>query len=215
VIRDRAPDSGLSVPPRWLPRLGIIGLVCGFVPSVGVAIGLTALGVGQLLFGDPHPFPGDPPVDMLAEVALLGWLLLLVGHGCFFVARRESDQIVWFWRWVMLPLTLVSFLVLLPVFGQIAGRHWGEWGRLKATLQANEARIRAFSSRDDEVLSEEEYARAKAWLLAQPVTFQFKTESEPVRIHMRRTVPPYLGVDFGQGQNAVFDPVTMICIYSD
>ncbi|RKH24687.1 hypothetical protein D7Y15_29320 [Corallococcus sp. AB030] len=190
-------------------------MVCGFVPSVGIAVGLCALGIGGIVWGDPHPFPGDPPVDMLAEVALFGWLLLLVGHGCFFVARREADQIVQFWRWVMLPLTLVSFLVLLPVFGQIAGRHWGEWGRLKALLQDNEARVRAFSSRADGVLSEEEYARAKAWWLDQPATFRFETEPEPVRIHLRRTNPPYLVVDFGEGQNAVFDPVTMHCIYSD
>jgi len=29
------------------------------------------------------------------------------------------------------------------------------------------------------------------------------------------TVPPYVGVDFGHGANAVFDPPTMWCIYSD
>ncbi|RKH49734.1 hypothetical protein D7Y23_15790 [Corallococcus sp. AB050B] len=154
-------------------------------------------------------------MDMLAGVALFGWLLLLVGHGCFFVARKESDQIVQFWRWVMLPLSLLSFLLLVPVFVQIAGRHWGEWAHLKALLQDNEARVRAFSSRADGALSEEEYARAKAWLEQQSATFRFTSEPEPVRIHMRRTVPPYLGVDFGQGQNAVFEPVTMFCIYSD
>ena len=205
----------MRVSPRWLPRLGIVGLVCGFVPSVGIALGLIVLGIGGIVWGDPHPFPGDPPVDMVAEVSLFGWLLLLVGHGCFFVARRESDQIVQFWRWGMIPLTLLSFLLLAPVFAQIAGRHWGEWGELKAVLQDNEARVRPFSSRADGALSEEEFARAKAWLKEQSVTFRFESEPEPVRIHMRRTVPPYLGVDFGKGQNAVFDPVTMLCIYSD
>ncbi|RKH00823.1 hypothetical protein D7X32_22295 [Corallococcus carmarthensis] len=193
--------------------MGIIGLVCGFVPSVGVAVGLCVLGICEIVLGDPHPFPGDPPVDLLVGVAVFGWVLLLVGHGCFFVARRESDQIVQFWRWVMLPLTLASFLVLSPAFAQIAGRHWGEWGHLKDLLQDNEARVRAFSSRADGALSEEEFARAKAWF--QPVTFHFKTEPEPVKIHLRRWNPPYLGIDFGQGQNAVFDPVTMLCIYSD
>ncbi|WP_338280062.1 hypothetical protein [Corallococcus caeni] len=195
--------------------MGIIGLVCGFVPSVGIAAVLNVLGIWEILWADQHPFPGDPPVDLLTEVAVCGWLVLLVGHGFFFVARKESDQIVRFWRWVTLPLTLLSFLTLSPAFAQVAGRHWGEWGHLKAMLQDNEARVRAFSSRADGVLSEEEYARAKAWWSEQPATFRFEKEPEPVRVHLRRTAPPYLVVDFGRGQNAVFDPVTMRCIYSD
>ncbi|RKI74518.1 hypothetical protein D7X55_02230 [Corallococcus sp. AB049A] len=153
--------------------------------------------------------------DMLAEVALCGWLFLLVGYGCFFAARKVSDRIVQLWRWVMPPLTVLSFLAMSPALVHVAGRHWGEWGHLKAMLQASEVRLRAFSTQADGVLSEEEYARAKAWWLEQPATFRFETEPEPVRIHLRRTEPPYLVVDFGDGQNAAFDPVTMRCIYSD
>ncbi|CAM4313508.1 hypothetical protein COEX109129_17940 [Corallococcus exiguus] len=197
-------------------RWGNIGLLCGFVPSVGVLVVLSLLGVGESLLADSHLFPGDPPAaDMLVEVALCGWLFILVGHCFFFLARKEPDRIVRLWRWVLPPLTLLSFLAMSPALAEVAGRHWGEWGRLKAMLQDNEIRVRAFSSRADGALSEEEFARAKAWLQEQPVLFRFTAEPEPVRIHMRRTVPPYLGVDFGDGQNAVFEPVTMLCVYSD
>ncbi|WP_375743914.1 hypothetical protein NR800_01605 [Corallococcus interemptor] len=154
-------------------------------------------------------------MDMLAEVALCGWVFVLVGCCFFFIARKESDRIVQLWRRVLPPLTLLSLLAMSPALAKVAGRHWGEWGHLKAVLRDYAPRVRAFSSRADGALSEEEYARAKAWLLAQPVTFRFETEPEPVRIRLMRTVPPYLGVDFGQGQNAVFDPVTMLCVYSD
>ncbi|NNB86325.1 hypothetical protein HI113_13480 [Corallococcus exiguus] len=201
---------------RWLRRLGIIGLLCWFVPSVSVLLVLSVLGFCEFLLSDSHPFPGDPPAaDMLTEIALSGWLFILVGYVPFFVARKESDRILRLWRRVIPPLILLSFLAMSSALAQVGRRHWGEWGLLKAMLQDNEARVRRFSSRADGALSEEEFAQAKAWLLTQPATFHFDAESEPVRIHMRRTVPPYLGVDFGQGQNAVFDPVTMICIYSD
>ncbi|NNB86332.1 hypothetical protein [Corallococcus exiguus] len=197
-------------------RCGIIGLLGWFVPSVGVAVVLIGLGLAGFSSLDSHPFPGDPAVaDLLVEVALCGWLFLLVGYGFFFVARKESDRIVRLWRWVLPPLTLLSFLAMSPALAEVAGRHWGEWGRLKTMLQDNEPRVRAFSSRADGVLSNEEYERAKVWLQEQHVAFRFKTEPEPVRIRLMMTVPPYLGVDFGQGQNAVFDPVTMLCIYSD
>ncbi|QAT83862.1 hypothetical protein EJ065_2281 [Corallococcus coralloides] len=197
-------------------RCGIIGLLCWFVPSVGVLVVLSLLGLGELLLGDSHPFPGDPPAaDLLAWVALLGWLFILVGYCFFFLARKESDRIVHLWRRVLPPVALLSLLAMSSSLAQLAGRHWGEWGHLKAMLQDNEVRVRAFSSRADGALSEEEFARAKLWLLEQPVTFQFKTEPEPAKLRLMRTVPPYLGVDFGRGQNAVFDPVTMHCIYSD
>ncbi|CAM4312879.1 hypothetical protein [Corallococcus exiguus] len=61
----------------------------------------------------------------------------------------------------------------------------------------------------------EESARAKAWWQEQPSSFRFETEPAPVKIHLRQTAPPYLVVDFGCGQNAAFDPVTMYCSYSD
>jgi hypothetical protein len=32
---------------------------------------------------------------------------------------------------------------------------------------------------------------------------------------MMQTIPPYVGVSFGEGRNAVFDLTTMICTYSD
>jgi len=55
----------------------------------------------------------------------------------------------------------------------------------------------------------------EARLLDPPPTFQFAALQEPVKLRIMQTTPPYVGVDFGNGANAVFDPHTMICIYSD
>ncbi|WP_147445492.1 hypothetical protein [Corallococcus aberystwythensis] len=154
-------------------------------------------------------------MDLLTELAFCGWLFLLVGYCCFFVARKVPDRIVHLWRRVLPPLALLSLLAMSPALAQVAGRHWGEWSRLKTVLQDNEARVRALSSRTDGSLTEEEFARAKAWFLEEPVTFRFETEPEPVRLRLLRSVPPYVGVDFGQGRNAMFDPVTMRCVYSN
>jgi hypothetical protein len=32
---------------------------------------------------------------------------------------------------------------------------------------------------------------------------------------MMTSLAPYVGVDFGEGQDAVFDPDTMLCTYAD
>jgi hypothetical protein len=37
----------------------------------------------------------------------------------------------------------------------------------------------------------------------------------PVQLRMAHGIPPYVGIDFGDGGHALFDPVTMLCTYSD
>ncbi|RKG78572.1 hypothetical protein D7W79_12525 [Corallococcus exercitus] len=196
--------------------MGLIGLLCWFVPSVGVTLVLYCLGLFGLSQLTKYPFPGDPPVaDLNTELALYGWPFILVGYCFFFVARKEPARIIQLWRNVLHPLTLLSFLAIAPSFALVAVRHWGEWSDLKAMLQVHEARVRALSSRADGTLSQDEFARAKAWFQEQPVTFRFALKSEPVKLRLMMTIPPYVGVDFRDGGAAVFDPVTMACISSD
>lgn len=201
---------------RAIKRFGLTLLVGWFVPSSCVAVSLGSMGALQALTAEPTAFPGDPPfADMLLEVALCGWLFILIGFCGFFVARHEADPIVRLWRRVIPPLTVVSLLALSPTVAQVGGRHFGEWRRLKSLLRENEARVQQMIGRTEGALSEEESEWVRAWFLEHPVSLRFGAEPEPVRIRLMHGTPPYVGVDFGQGRSAVFDPVTMLCLYAD
>ncbi|WP_147446606.1 hypothetical protein [Corallococcus sp. CA047B] len=200
---------------RTVKRLGLTLLVCWFVPSTCVAVSLGSVGALQALTAEPTSIPGDPPIDILLGGALCGWLFILIGFCGFFVARHEADPIVRLWRRVLPPLTVLSLLALSPTVAQVGGRHFGEWRRLKSLLRENEARVQQMIGRTEGSLSEEESALVRAWFLEHPVSLRFESEPEPVRIRLMHSTPPYVGVDFGRGRNAVFDPVTMLCLYSD
>jgi hypothetical protein len=64
-------------------------------------------------------------------------------------------------------------------------------------------------------LTDTEYDAVKSRLLTRQPTFASRGFREPLKIRMMQTIPPYVGVDFGEGRNAVFDLTTMICTYSD
>ena len=201
---------------RAIKRFGLVLLVCWFVPSSCVAVSVGSLGVLQALTARPTAIPGDPPLaDIVLEVALCGWLFILIGFCGYFVVRHEADLVVRLWRRVLPPLTVVSFLALAPAVAQVGERHFGEWRQLKSLLRENEARVQQLTGRTEGMLSEEERVRVRAWFLEHPVSLRFGSEPEPVQIRLMHGMPPYVGVDFGQGRSAVFEPVTMLCLYAD
>lgn len=160
-------------------------------------------------------FPGDPPVfETVATVTLL-----LIGALAIFGALAflgTISNVSWRFRRPMLRIALgLTCLLVIPLVISIVGisrRHFGEWAQLKALIRhyseivghevernGNPSRLRAI----------------EAQLLTPPPTFQFAALQEPVRLRIMQTTPPYVGVDFGGGANAVFDPLTMICVYAD
>ena len=59
-----------------------------------------------------------------------------------------------------------------------------------------------------------EFRRFHDRFLPQPVSVALPGYGT-VHLRMAHGVYPYVGVDFGGGANAFFDPRTMICTYSD
>jgi hypothetical protein len=46
-------------------------------------------------------------------------------------------------------------------------------------------------------------------------TYTFPIINQTVHVRMMSRVPPYVGVDFGDGRRVVFDLLTMVVIYAD
>ncbi len=195
----------------------------GLVFSALMALLLILWGLFYIyirIVGPPQAyFPGDPPtVDLFFMLALVGWPLIAFTLGAAFVLdRRGAPARTFFRRGRRIAGVLVglSFLALSPVTVRIAGRHFGEWGELKALLRESEASVLAHVQPRGETLTPEEVERARHWMLSNSVYFQFKELPRPVQIRVMSNGPPYVGVDFGNGQRALFDPMTMICKYSD
>ena len=64
------------------------------------------------------------------------------------------------------------------------------------------------------LLSKDEFARLKQQFIPSPVEVELAGFG-PVHLRMAHGIYPYVGVDFGEGRNAFFNPNTMVCKYSD
>lgn len=160
-------------------------------------------------------FPGDPPVfEMLAMLCLfaLGGLAVVCSL-VFLVTLSEKTSRLRRTLLIWLSVSMTPFAVIL--FGAAVGiskRHFGEWARLKSLLQQYSSLVAAEIEKGEDP---RQAAALQLKLLSPSPTFKFKALSEPVRLEIMQTEPPYVGVDFGNGAHAVFDPQTMICTYSD
>jgi hypothetical protein len=160
-------------------------------------------------------FPGDPPVfEMLATLSLLALGGLAVGCCMVFLVthpgktRRFRRKLLIVCSALMTPFAIIFLGAVLG----IGRRHFGEWAELKATIQKHSDIVAAEIERGEDP---RQVAFLEMKLLSPAPTFKFRALREPVRLKIMQTKPPYVGVDFGHGANAVFDPQTMICTYSD
>lgn len=177
----------------------------------------------------PWYFPGDVP---FSDVALP--LLLVAGLVCLFFS---AVYIVWLRRrrvsgkkpggWVLMVLAgglcfLLNAVTIPPLFHCMAvlgHRHVGEWGRLRQRLLYHRDVVtrhtRSLGLKPSDSLSPRQFEDLRRALTDLPEEFTFTDLAKPVRIRLAMTCDPYLYVDFGEGANAAFDPITMICLYSD
>jgi hypothetical protein len=51
--------------------------------------------------------------------------------------------------------------------------------------------------------------------IPESLPLRFPGTTEVANLRMYRGVFPYVAVDFGHGAVAAFDPLTMLCVYSD
>ncbi|NMO18129.1 hypothetical protein HPC49_14405 [Pyxidicoccus fallax] len=181
---------------------------------------LIALGVLYQSWEAPAYFPGDAPLaDLCVDLALAGWLFIAIGLVAAramsrFIDRTSTLRVA---TRILTGLLVLSCVTLAPALARVAGRQFGEWRQLRALLVEGEARARTYARSQDGVLTRDEFEQARAWFQAHPdhFSFKFKELPQPVRVQVMTSRPPYVGVHFGGGSNAVFDLTTMRCTYSD
>jgi hypothetical protein len=96
----------------------------------------------------------------------------------------------------------------------IAERHDARWASLRAGMREQGDRIAAAAGSRDRVLSHDEFIRFREEFVPTPIPMRLPGYGM-VSLRMAHGVYPYVGVDFGHGANALFDPDTMFCTYSD
>ncbi len=190
--------------------------------AIAAALGLPLLIIAAWVFVVVSPgyerFPGDPafPELLLTFLWPLAAAAVVLAVIATVLARRVTSPRVSFWArsgglaTAALVIASLGYLAL-----PILRRQSGEWPRLRAKLQDGEAQVNQLLGADGRELTRAEYEYARDWFSRNPISFQFTDPPQTVYLTMMRGVPPYVGVSFGNGNNAAFDLATMFCISSD
>ncbi len=152
-------------------------------------------------------FPGDPPaLDIIFELSVILLVALIIASALTRIIR-SSTWTQWLLRRGLLLVAVVPLVGVLAGGCVIANRHFGEWRQLSSQLRLSRDLAQAAADEGRSVLAVE--------LPPQLSEFRFSGLRDPVRIRIMSAREPYVGVDFGGGANAMFDLVTMRCVYSD
>jgi|KBSMisStandDraft_5_1062788.scaffolds.fasta_scaffold73669_3 hypothetical protein len=197
----------------------MLGLLRNVVFAAWALVGALFLGA-VLLYGGffflAHPtpwnFPGDPPLfDLLIYAA---GIAVLVNAPLWLLAR-------WLWtgpdglvRSVPRACAMVSLAMFLTSAAGILERHDARWAAIRGAIRQYGDEIATAAGDKDRVLSHEEFEQFKRRFLPTPVPVRLPGYGT-VTLRMASGVYPYVGVDFGGGANALFDPASMMCTYSD
>jgi len=109
----------------------------------------------------------------------------------------------------------VSISCAILLCSIIGARNFGEWKELKKQLLFHSQRVEKAVPEKGRMLTFDEFQKIKETLFSEPVFFKSESLIHPIQIRMMQTIPPYVGVDFGNGKNAVFELHTMFVTYSD
>jgi hypothetical protein len=180
---------------------------------VGTLVTVTVMFYGGLILAiNPAPwnFPGDPPLfDVL--IYYVGIATMVNLPLAVIVGRLQRKGLV-----PSLP-RLCSALALVMFIGSAAGileRHDARWRAIRNGIREYGDLIAVAAGDKNRVLTEEEFRRFHERFLPQPLPLALPGYGT-VHLRMAHGVYPYIGVDFGGGANALFDPRTMFCTYSD
>jgi hypothetical protein len=160
-------------------------------------------------------FPGDAPwADLMLG---LGELLSLLAAVLWLVARalRRLLRLRRAWENALAGPILLGFVSTVLATGAISSRHFGEWRELKVLLHRYSDMVEKEVPDRNRSLTHVEHEAIKGRLFTSEPVFVSRGFLKPLEIRMMQGRAPYVGVDFGAGRNAVFDPTTMICTYSD
>jgi len=194
--------------------LRAIGVSCSLAVAAGLFVFASFFEIGFLGSPGAPYFPGDPPfLDIAISPAVVS---LCLSSICWLALRfvpplafaRQARAITR----AFLIATSVSVLVAV---GGVAFRFTGPWDSIRAAVPRYGDEILAASGGSkSHVLTPEEFTSLKQRFMPKPVAVQLPGFGV-VHLRMAHGIYPYVGVDFGNGMNALFDPSTMYCTYSD
>ena len=191
-----------------------LGFLLAVWAIVGALITVALMFYGGLFLAiNPTPwnFPGDPPLfDLLISAA---GIATMVNLPLAVIVGRRGQR-----RGLVLSIPrLCSAVAVVMLIGSAAGileRHDARWRAVRNGIREYGDRIAAAAGDKNRVLTEEEFRRFHERFLPQPLPVALPGLGT-VHLRMAHGVYPYIGVDFDGGANALFDPRTMICTYSD
>lgn len=193
----------------------VLGLLLATWTVVGALVTAVVAFYASLFFAiNPTPwnFPGDPPLfDLLIYGA--GVAALVNVPLALIVNRLRGHS-----RGLILSIPRLSsaaaLIMLFASAGGILERHDARWAAVRDGIRQYGDAIAKAAGSKDRVLTEQEFRRFHDQFMPQPVPVILRGYGT-VHLRMAHGVYPYIGVDFGGGANALFDPRTMICTYSD
>ncbi len=175
---------------------------------IGASLAAVAIGLG-LSTHNIWYFPGNPPVLDLALIPASAALLFGVG-AILSLRERASPRLVACAR----ASCLWAFVVFVFCVGGIGFRFTPAWKEVRDGIRHYGEQMAAEVGSGDRVLTTTKFEHLRAKYMPQPVSVRLAGFGT-VSLRMAHGVYPYVGVDFGSGSHALFDPRTMICSYAD
>jgi hypothetical protein len=154
--------------------------------------------------------PGDDLFSDLLPSLSVFWLSVGLAILLLRVLVRRLFRIPWIVPVVPISVSLVGLALGLP---SIAARHEGRWADLKQELRDYAREIRAYEAAHgivDTKWKAHEMRRTLGWR-----AFMFADGPEVFLEYLWWHRPGRVGIVWGRGRTAVFDPDTMWCVYTD
>lgn len=193
-------------------RNAVIAVVIGWAVLGAALAGYVLLFATFALADSPWNFPGDPPWFEVFVYA--AGVATVVNAPLLVVTKRWSLGGFISLHKVSTVSTLLCLFVFTVAGVGILERHDARWAAIRNGIRQYGDEIAAAAGSKERVLTEAEFAEFKSRFLPTPVQLRLAGYGT-VTLRMAHGVYPYVGVDFGDGANAFFDPRTMFCIYSD
>ena len=157
--------------------------------------------------------PGDGPYEYFVTFFSLVLPLFALGIGYLISIPLGMRRVA-----ITVAMTVFCLVQVWLYVPQIS-RRIGPWEELRRLLLKKAEEVQSFREErripSDRRLSHEEIELAETLLFTPAPTFTFPFPRRQVAVRIMRTVPPYVGVNYGKGRNCVFDLDTMWATYCD
>lgn len=157
--------------------------------------------------------PGDGPYEYFVTVLSLPLVILSAVLTLIRRTRTTATRVA-----TATPMMFFIFLQVWIYTPQLS-RGIGQWTDLRAMLVDKSREIEIARGEMglpvDRPLSRNEIELLEERLLTPRPRFDFYFPSKSVTLRILSAVPPYVGVDYGEGRNCTFDLDSMVATYCD